>query len=120
MKIEIKKCKITKTIFNQIVKHNLFNKDFEVLGWCNSNDKMFIVFYNNKTKQLSKLERFFKIRMKEDFIQIDNHGNRKKHFFVEVENITYDFKENNQEQIKFNEYLKSIILDVQLKGQFYL
>ena len=120
MKVEIKKININKKIFNQIVKYNLLNNDYNPLGWCNIDNVQYIVFYNEIENKLSKCTRFFKAKLKDDYVQIDKHGAREKHFYAEIGNINYDFKTDLNKAKIFIENVENIIKEVKLKWQFYL
>ena len=120
MKVELRRVKINKSIFNQIVKHNLLNNDYKPLGWCNVDNIQYIVFYNEIENKLSKCTRFFNTTIKNDYVQIDKHGAREKHFYVEIGNINYDFKTDLNKAQVFIENVENIIKEVKLKGQFYL
>lgn len=136
MVVEIKKYKITQSVFNQIlVAHNSFyyNNKYEILGWCVSKDgknlSRWIVLY--KDKELLKIPYF-----ENKSIYIEEKTNQKNNekgwytyykthdvYIYQIDlrkKVLIYYSECNNDSLMIISKTKEFLNDVNKKGQFFL
>lgn len=112
MIVELKKVKITKSIFNQLTGPLLdINSNYEVLGWVFDKGK-YILLYNKETNSLSKMRTFINLRID---LEIPNQA-----LFTISGLNTFKLFASSKEALNWCAKINIIQTEANLKGQLYI
>lgn len=112
MVVELKKVKITKSIFNQLTGPLLdTDSNYEVLGWVFDKGK-YILLYNKETNSLAKMRTFSNLR-------IDPDKPNQALFTISGLNTLKPFP-TSQDAMKWCAQINIIQTEANLKGQLYI